>query len=339
MKDILYLRRITVLLFFYLLLGCATGIWQEVDLAKRQGNPDAAIKILQNYLRAHPNSARAYYQLGEIYAEQEWWGEMNAAFASCEQLDERWQRETDATRQYYFARYMNGGLAAIQQQNFPQAINQYEAALQILPESADGYRMLGRAYIEAGDTLNARKALQKILEIAPEDHIARQRLMMLHFLGGRDEQALTEARILQKELPYDESVLRIIAYSLDRLNEQDAAESAYRLLLNVSNNPDDSESFAAFQYRRGNYEEAIELSRQAIRQGGGSLSNLQAIAQVHLMRQNFPELIKTANEILAVAPDNLVALQLLQTAHAARGEVETVKMITHRIKEIEANMQ
>jgi len=339
LKDILHLRRITVLLFFYLLLGCATGVWQEVDLAKRQGNPESAIEILQNYLRAHPNSARAYYQLGEIYAEQERWEEMNAAFASCEQLDERWQRETGATRQYYFARYMNGGQAAIQQQNLPQAINQYEAALKILPASNEPYRMLGRAYMETGDTLNARKALEKALEIAPEDRIARQRLMMLYFLGGRNEQALTEARTLQKELPGDESVLRIIAYSLDRLNEQDAAESAYRSLLNASSNPDDSESFAAFQSRRGNYEEAIELSRQAIRQGGDSLSNLQAIAQVYLMRQNFPELIKTANEILAVAPDNLVALQLLQTAHAARGDLETVKMITHRIQEIEANMQ
>lgn len=340
MKNILHLRRIVVPLFFFsLLLGCAAGIWQEVDLAKRQGNPDAAIKILQNYLHSHPNSARAYYQLGEIYAGQERWEDMNAAFASCEQLDERWQRETGAARQYYFARYMNSGLAAEQQQNFLQAIGDYEAALKILPENADGYQVLGRAYMETGDTLNARKALQKTLEIAPENRIARQRLMMLHFGGGRDEQALAEARTLQNELPGDESVLRIIAYSLDRLNEQDAAENAYRLLLIVSANPDDSESFAAFQYRRGNYEEAIELSRKAIRQGGDNISNLQAIAQVHLMRQNFPELIKTANEILEAAPDNLVALQLLQTAYAARGELETVKMITHRIKEIESNMQ
>jgi hypothetical protein len=57
------------------------------------------------------------------------------------------------------------------------------------------------------------------------------------------------------------------------------------------------------------------------------------------MRQNFPALIETANEILGITPDDLVALQLLQTAHAARGEVETVKMITHRIKEIESKMQ
>lgn len=339
LKIFLHLRRIVVPLFFYFLLGCATGIWQEVDLAKRQKNPEAAIEILQNYLRTQPNSARAYYQLGEIYAEQERWEEMNAAFASCEQLDERWQRETGSTRQFYFARYMNNGLAATQQQNFSQAINEYESALKILPENADAYRMLGRAYMETGDTLNARKALQKTLEIAPENQFARQRLMMLHFLGGRDEQALTEARTLQKELPYDESVLRIIAYSLDRLNEQEAAESAYRALLEISVDPDDLESFAAFHYRQGDYEEAIALSRQAILRGGDRVSNLKAIAQVHLMQQNFPELINTANEILEIAPDDLVALQLLQTAHAARGDVETVKMITHRIKEIEANLQ
>jgi len=332
-------RTIVFFLFFYFLPGCTTGIWQEVDLAKRQENPEAAIEILQNYLRSNPNSARAYYQLGEIYAEQGMWEEMNSAFASCEQLDERWKGETGATRQFYFARYMNNGLAAIQQQNFLQAITEYESALKILPENTDAYRMLGRAYMETGDTLNARKALQKTLEISPEDIIARQRLMMLHFLGGRDEQALAEARTLQKELPYDESVLRIIAYSLDRLNEQDAAESAYRSLLSVSANPDDWESFAAFHYRQGNYEEAIALSRQAIRQGGDKVSNLKAIAQVYLMQQNFPELINTATEILEIAPDDLVALQLLQTAHAARGDMETVKMITHRIKEIEANMQ
>ena len=339
MKNLYRPHNALALFFFFFLSGCAAGIWQEADLAKRQENPEAAIEILQNYLRSHPNSARAYYELGEIYAEQGKWQEMNAAFASCEQLDERWKREIEATRHYYFAQYMNNGLAARQQPNLPQAIQEFEMAQKIIPNSADVSRMLGDAYMESGDTLNARLAFEQTLKLDPQNQFARRRLMMLHFLGGRDVWALNEAQSLQKELPTDETVLRVIAYSLDRLDEREAAESAYRALVNVANNPEDLASFAAFQYRGGNYEEAVTLSRQAILNGGDQASNLKAIAQVHLMRQNFPELINTANEILVSAPDDLVALQLLQTAYAARGETETVKMISHRIKEIEANMQ
>jgi tetratricopeptide (TPR) repeat protein len=317
----------------YLFLNCTAPIWQRVDLAKRQGDLRSAEEQLETYLRSHPKDAKAYYTLGEIRAEMSKWNEMLEAFAQSEAVDKSWKRETKAAREYHWTKNLNIGLEAFRQQEYLKALNRFRNATLILPGLALAHRLRGEASLALGDTTQAQASFLRTLELDENDNRARRFLLAFYFSTGNYWSAIQEAEILLQEFPNDSESLRIRAYSYDRLNEKQLAMDAYRQLLNVSKNAMDLESYAAFQYRNGGYEAAIQLSRRAIQYGGNRLQNLKAIAQCQLMQQNFDDLGETAREILEIKNNDLAALQLLRLAYAALGKIDDAETINEQIKQ------
>lgn len=301
-------------------LSCTAQIWQQVDLAQRQGNLQEAESLLVVYLSRHPEDAKVYFKLGEVYAELEQWDKMLAAFKKCVALDHLRRTEVDAALEYYWRLNFNEGAAAFRDQAYGRSVQAFTAATVIHPERALSQRMLGEAALAAGDTLTAIRALQQATALAPEAQRAHRILMSLYFQIRRFELALQKADWLLGFNPKDVEALRFRAFSLDRLDKVQHTTEAYNRLIEISSNPEDVEAFAAFRYRLGQYEEAIRLSRLAIQRGGDRIQNLEAIAQAMLMQQNFIDLLSVASELLAIDPENLTALKLKQIAHLTIGQ-------------------
>lgn len=318
-------------------LHCAAPIWQKVDLALRQGNPQSAERQVEEHLRSHPNDAKAYYALGEIRAEMDNWQEMTEAFAASERADARWKRDTDTAKEFHWTANFNAGLDVLQQREFVRAINHFKNCIIILPGHAIAHRLLGEAILASGDTALAQPALVKTLELDEKDQWARRHLLMIYFSTGNYRSAILEAEVLMEEFLNDLEAHRIRAYSFDRLNEKHQALTAYQQLIGLSSHAADYESFAAFKYRLGDFEAALRLSRQSIQRGGSRFKNLKAVAQCQLMQQNFRDLSETAQDILEISNTdntNISALQLLQISYMALGRTDEAKAITTKIEQI-----
>ncbi|RMH84581.1 MAG: hypothetical protein D6681_16545 [Calditrichaeota bacterium] len=329
------------LFFFFLLnmaLSCSAPVWQRVDMAQRQGDLPAAVAELENHLQLHPQDARALYRLGEIYGEMGQWEKMVEAFERAVNADARWERDVEVTREYYWTENLNRGIAAFHRGAADSALTFFHNATIILPRRPLAHRLVGEAARKLHDLPLAQQALETTLQLDSLDHRARRLLMRVYFDRENFPAAIREAATLLRHFPEEVEARRTIAYAYDRLDDRANAGAAYQALLRISAHPRDYQACAAFMYRLGEYEQAIELSRQAIRYGGDAVENLRAIAQVYLMQHRFEPLIETAQEILKAKPDDLAALQLLQIAYAALDKRQELQKITQQIEEIQARL-
>lgn len=142
-----------------------------------------------------------------------------------------------------------------------QAITTYNKLVALVPQSPAPLMMLARAQAAAKDYDGASQTLRKALAMAPSQLNALQGLMAVQIAAGKPEEALAEARALQKERPKDPAgfVLEgevhlaqkktneaIAAYS-EALKRQDAPGIAVRLhgLLTAANRAADADALAA----------------------------------------------------------------------------------------------
>jgi putative PEP-CTERM system TPR-repeat lipoprotein len=142
-----------------------------------------------------------------------------------------------------------------------QAITTYNKLVALMPQSPAPLMLLARAQAAAKDYDGASQTLRKALAMAPSQLNALQGLMAVQIAAGKPEEALAEAKALQKERPKDAAgfVLEgevhlaqkktneaIAAYS-EALKRQDAPGIAVRLhgLLTAANRPADADALAA----------------------------------------------------------------------------------------------
>ena len=309
-----------------LLWSCAAPIWQSVDLAKRQGDTAKIETLLAAHVQKNPGDAKAFFMLGEIRGELGRWQGMMSAFDACEKIDPAWRRDVNSKKELFWRKNFNDGVIARQLGDTDESLVNFAAITIIYPERAIGHRLFGEASLAFGDTAQALGAFEQALSLHFDDHISRRHMMALSFAQNYFEQALEQAEILLMALPHDPEALRFRAYSLDMLDRRHEATDAYTKLIAASEDPADVESFAAFKYRMGLYEDAIALSELAITRGGDREANWQAIVQARLMQQNYPELLAAASTLSAIAPNNLQAYELKQLAQITLGQVRQARL-------------
>jgi putative PEP-CTERM system TPR-repeat lipoprotein len=142
-----------------------------------------------------------------------------------------------------------------------QAITTYNKLVALVPQSPAPLMMLARAQAAAKDYDGASQTLRKALAMAPSQLNALQGLMAVQIAAGKPEEALAEAKALQKERPKDAAgfVLEgevhlaqkktneaIAAYN-EALKRQAAPGIAVRLhgLLTAANRSADADALAA----------------------------------------------------------------------------------------------
>ena len=322
-----------ILLFCSSLWHCAPAVWQQTDLARRQGKLQEAAQTVETYLQQHPDDAGGFYRLGEIYGQQARWEEMMTAFRRSRSLSERWEPEIRASTAFYVSERLNRGIAAQKQGRFTAALEAFRAAGIIEPENPLAFRLQGEAALAGGDTTLAISALETSLEKDPADRSTRRLLMRIFFATAQFQASLDQASHLEKALPDDREALRLIAYNYDRLNDLPRALTAYETLTADSASASEWQAYAALQFRCGRYNQARQSSENAIAAGGDRRQNLRAIAQILLITQNFRSLLETAGTILELDPRDRAALRLQQIAYAALGNSAAAAQIAEKLRE------
>lgn len=135
--------------------------------------------------------------------------------------------------------HLAAGLLLEKQNKFADAEQEYKAALELDPASADSATGLANIYLRGNRFPEAESALKKIVAARPEDAAAHAQLGRVFSAEGKNDAAITEFEAAAKLAPGDLVVQRYLADTYTSAGKPDQAVAAYRTL--VAAHPDDAE--------------------------------------------------------------------------------------------------
>jgi tetratricopeptide (TPR) repeat protein len=182
----------------------AIRVYNEGAEAVRAGKREEAAALLQRALEVDPSLDPAYSSLAGLYLTLRKYpeaaqvaarllerqpGSLEALTIRYEALkgmgDEAGAREAlaalsqaDVDPESAFKQ----GVAVFNANNMPQAIASFESVIRVQPEHAKAHYFLGLAYVNTGQTAEARDHLETFLRLAPDDPDAGTAREMLNYL-------------------------------------------------------------------------------------------------------------------------------------------------------------
>lgn len=202
------------------------------------------------------------------------------------------------------------------------------------PGSVDGYNQLAAAYIKkarhSGDfSLNAKaeSAIDKALQIDPEDVSAKKLKASLHLTFHRFDEALKAGKDLQQKFPNDAFIYGILTDAHIELgNYKEAVEAAQKM---VDLRPN-SNSYARVAHLRslyGDTEGAVDAFKTAARTADPQDKEAQSWCLVQLGDElwkngKYAEAEKVYDEALLIFPQFHLALAAKGRVRAAQNDLE-----------------
>lgn len=311
----------------YYNLGTVYDLWQDAPSAAR---------ALSRATVLNPHDASAHFGLGQALATQD----------QDERAIQEWQAADAAD---YF---LNQGLALAREGDFNGAIGQYERALAIAPELAEGYYRLGQAlsglgreeeavaafesaatlespssprrYFLQGEVHAARGAWEAALaafgqaaSLAPQDPAPQYRMGWVLCYGLEDEEAAISRFQWALQLDPDYVPPRLALGWL--YEEQENCDEAARWLAPILS-PDVGSGLAGQAHvlvgrcllHQGRDDEALSYLEQALTLNPGSARYHLTLAQGYSQAGRYHDAIEVYLRVLELEPDNGQARQALE---------------------------
>jgi tetratricopeptide (TPR) repeat protein len=167
-----------MLLLGMIFLGfqCSSTELTSAKLYIQQKNWDKALETLQTEVQNNPKSDEGYYLMGTVYSELDKTDEMVDAFDKSLAISNKFADKIGEFRAYQWAQNYNRGVNLFQRGNqttdpdsskmyYDMAIEAYNKAITLEPDSAETYRNLAFAYLTTGKTEESIDPLKKLIEL------------------------------------------------------------------------------------------------------------------------------------------------------------------------------
>ena len=219
-----------------------------------------AADLLEEILQRDPNIGAVHYPLGMAYrglgddakAEEHLRLRENAEIRPADPLMEALDSLLDTA-----STYESGGLAALDREEWPAAIEQFRQGLELDPDDPGLRHRLATALFMTGDLDGAMAEFQRVVRTTPDYYPSHYSIGVLLQETGRHAEAVERFRTALRHRPGDDAARLRMAISLRRAGDPEASLSYYELVLR--SNPDAVE--ARFGYvmalvQLGRYREA-----------------------------------------------------------------------------------
>src|SRR5690606_28660070 len=111
--------------------------------------------------------------LGVVYGEKGEYGKMAEAYDKSLAISSNFKENIEQSKQYYWATLFNRGVKSYQEGvntqsedssrvHFSKAANNFETAIEIIPDSADAYKNLAFVYMNTGEYDKAVEPLREL---------------------------------------------------------------------------------------------------------------------------------------------------------------------------------
>ncbi|MBZ0258701.1 tetratricopeptide repeat protein, partial [bacterium] len=161
------------------------------------------------------------------------------------------------------ARFRALGLAYMEEDDFPNAVDNFEQAVKLAPDSAKDAVNLGKSYYHAERFDDGIKSLKQALELEPDNAVARYNLGLIYKTQGNFKDALPCFEAIAKNGPQDAALYYNLGLSLVNLNRNQEAVPWFEKTLKL----DPAHTSAIYQLmlfaaRNGQRERSRELQKQ-----------------------------------------------------------------------------
>jgi tetratricopeptide (TPR) repeat protein len=193
--------------FYYLFLA---GAYVEKakavsDMTQRLAWLEEARRSLELGHEISPLNPDHVSKLGLLYRA---WGEMlTDQREKAEKLNQalEYYRQAETLSPHDPKIFNEWGLVHFAKGEYDQAIDKYQRSLSLNNRSIQTYLLLGDAYRASEDFAQAMEAYETAVEIAPDDFVGHKSLALLYEQMGRIEEALAEAGIARSLAPGNET--------------------------------------------------------------------------------------------------------------------------------------
>ncbi len=160
----------------FLGLQCASTELTSAKLYIQQKNWDKAIETLNTEVTKNPQSDEGYFLLGTVYSEQDNIDKMMESFDKSLAISNKFAKNIEEYKAFQWANNFNRGVSLFQRGNkatdedsskmyFDMAIDSYNKAITLEPDSGETYRNLAFVYLTTGQTEESITPLTKLVEI------------------------------------------------------------------------------------------------------------------------------------------------------------------------------
>jgi len=155
---------------------CASTELTSAKLYIQQKNWDKALETLQTDVAKNPQSDEGYYLMGTVYSELEKTVEMIDAFDKSLAISDKYEKSIKEYRTFQWANNFNRGVSLFQRGNkttdedsttmyYDLAIEAYQRAIILEPDSGETYRNLAFAYLTTGKAEESIEPLKTLIDL------------------------------------------------------------------------------------------------------------------------------------------------------------------------------
>jgi predicted Zn-dependent protease len=186
-----------------------------------------------------------------------------------------------------------------------EAVPYAETAAQLAPHDAHALQLLGNLYERQGHLYDAMQIYRKLLERAPDNIMAINRLGWLYISFGWSKEACALLEPAVRTHPHYAHLKVELALACMQSHDYQLSE---QLLESVrAEYPDRSDlwlSLADLYNKRANYDRAVAVLRDGLKLHPDTLLLLQSLAQAQFDSGDIAGSTATWNRLLALAPDS-----------------------------------
>ena len=222
------------------------------------------------------------------------------------------------------------GVAAYQQGRFPQAIEAIQRAVQLGPPNEAYYSNLGAALLDAGRVAEALAAFQEALRLRPDLSEAHNNLGNAFKALGKIEQALASYLQAIEFNPRSFLAHHNLAIACREMGRRDEALKHLRIAAELAPGPDVFNELGSWLGAWGDLEGAIEQFRLAVRDRPNWDSARFNLGAALKMAQRWDEAVESLRGG-GVRPDFVEALTQLGEVVFKQGHAAEAEAIYHRV--------
>lgn len=223
-----------------------------------------------------------------------------------------------------------------------EAVEELKRALELEPNSDNGYLRLGRAYLATGQSDAAVSALRKAVDLNPYYWYNHDQLGLAYFRMGRNAEALAEFKNAADLDPSNGAEYNRIGATYWRMGKLQDSIEEFKKVIKLQPSGDAYTNLGTTYFALGRYREAIANFKKAVQINGKNISYMANLADAYRRAGQSEEAAKANGEAIRLAYQQLqvnsqdsATMGYLAMCYARQGDLEKAAEFVHRARGID----
>lgn len=235
---------------------------------------DAGMQALLDAIKANPRDARAHFNLGAAYFNQQKYDLAAPEFQKCTQIEPNDQQSKEMFES-------SEGISAYFQRNYSSAVDHLQNTLKVNPQNPNANLLLADSYVQLKKYPEAEAALKSYSLTSPQGkEKASEVLSKMYMDEKRYSEAVTELRNVIEVNPDNFGALHNLGGSYYQLKNFKDAAHFWENAVRIKKDAQTYQLLGSAYYNLGDFNDAIDSYRKSIKLETAKDSKEQDVASL-----------------------------------------------------------